>query len=326
MEPTVEQQIQTFIENEKYDAGISLLGEWVKKQFNSQNYIQELNDIDAKYQELKKFSLFQQGIIKSFFKIESLIDTDKKEEYEVLSNALNMDVVELYSSQSLLAKISIRDRVLHLLRKIRADLDKILFVYSAPIDVPLLNFEKEYFLIDKALRDKNVTLILPDIKTEFDFKIETIRHSPKVIHFVGHGAVSFDTMTGRSAGIRPSTPQETTGIYLVDENNNKAKLVPPETLNLIIKKTSSENPNLEVVFLNCCGSAEYAKYISKNNLYVIAIDGEIEDEKAISFSYDFYSFWLASNKNIEHSFKLAKDFNAKIENIVMLFHDGEVIL
>lgn len=320
MNTTFEQDIENLIEIEKFEEAIRLLKKWVNLQFNNKKYGQDLAKIILQFVEYNKFSQFENGVFSSFNKIELLVEPQNAIKYKGLYKELYNDIIQLYFSQKTVVKLAIRDKILILIKKIKADLDKILFIYSSPIDTPILNFEREYFLMQKALENQNFTLLLPDIINENDVLLQLLRHKPKVVHFVGHGSRS--TSYGDRGIARPQE-EETGGIFLKDDQTNKSKLLPPQTLKMIIQNCKVENPNLTVIFLNACYSAEYADTISQEKLYVIGVYGAIEDDKAIDFSSKFYSLWMESNLEIKRAFLMAKGMSPGLNDVVALHFNGK---
>ena len=161
----------------------------------------------------------------------------------------------------------------------------ILMLSANPKGTPPLRLEEERReveagLMRSRLRD-NFNLITKSAVRPRDMQRAILDHSPKVIHFSGHGS-------GKQ------------GLALEDEHGN-IKLVNSDSLAALFELFSDF---LQCVVLNACYSDVQARAITQHIPYAIGMSGAIEDRAAIIFTVAFYDA-LGVGRDVEFAYKNA---------------------
>jgi hypothetical protein len=97
---------------------------------------------------------------------------------------------------------------------------------------------------------------------------DLLEYPPRILHFSGHGIVSGLVFTGPD-GLRPFLGNPVALAHLIQQPRVK--------------------PNLRVIVLNVCLSAEQAEFLAKFVPVVIGTRDTVPDDVAIAFSHGFYS-------------------------------------
>ncbi len=165
---------------------------------------------------------------------------------------------------------------------------KLLFLASNPVDLAVLQLEKEYLEIRKIFKNHRNKF---SITEEFDVSLDTFfeavyREKPQIIHMAGYA--------------------EPDGVILSNKVDRTHYLVPFEFLAPAFKMLKGTT---ECVFFNSGYSNLFAKVVSRVIPYAIGIKGIVNDTEAISFSSGFYAA-LALEKNYEKAFKMGHDLSA----------------
>jgi DNA-binding response OmpR family regulator len=162
---------------------------------------------------------------------------------------------------------------------------KVLFLSATPENMTRLEVDKEYRLVDEAmrrseLRDRYEIRYNPAMKVS-EVQEVLLRFRPNIVHFSGHG----------------SNYRE---IVLLNEDGNAHPVSSPALENLfrLVKKD-----NIRCVILNACYSASQAKAIAKSIECVIGMSNAITDQSAILFSTAFYQ-GLGYGNDLKASFDL----------------------
>ncbi|RFZ90099.1 response regulator [Mucilaginibacter conchicola] len=147
-------------------------------------------------------------------------------------------------------------------------LRKIVLLASSPKNLRGLNVGTELRKIEDTIRmathrDK-FTIVSKSGGMYTNLVREIISHKPEILHLSGHG--------------------DGEGIAMEDENGN-CDYVPLETLESLLKVDGLKT---SCIILNTCYSAQQAKSLSLNNLYVIGMTNSTVDNYAESFSQGFY--------------------------------------
>ncbi|GAB4490130.1 MAG: hypothetical protein OHK0019_08600 [Saprospiraceae bacterium] len=167
---------------------------------------------------------------------------------------------------------------------------KLLFLASNPVDMAMLQLEKEYLEIRKIFKNHRKKFIITE---EFDASLDTFfealdREKPQIIHLSGFS--------------------DEGGVFLSNKIDRTSYLVPFEFLAPAFKMLRS---SAECVFFNTGSSNLFAKVVSRSIPYAVGIKGMVHDHEAITFSSGFYAA-LALEKNYEKAFKMGRDLLANL--------------
>jgi|GEM_PF-2509198 len=167
---------------------------------------------------------------------------------------------------------------------------KLLFLASNPVDMAVLQLEKEYLEIRKIFKNHRKKFIITE---EFDASLDTLfealdREKPQIIHLSGFSDES--------------------GVFLSNKTDRTSYLVPFEFLAPAFKMLRS---SAECVFFNTGSSNLFAKVVSRSIRYAVGIKGIVHDHEAITFSSGFYAA-LALEKDYEKAFKMGRDLLANL--------------
>ncbi len=173
-------------------------------------------------------------------------------------------------------------------RLLLRDLQKpliILLVSADPIDEAPLRQQQEFRKLTHALQASNIknafkVEFLPNCRPE-DLAAGIRLHKPTILHFSGHGSKSGPCFVGR---------------------NGKAVVIEPTRLAELLKMARSEG--LKGVVLNACHTERYADCIAQVVGEVVAMEGPIGDQEAISFAREFYAC-LGDGYSFEKAFQWA---------------------
>lgn len=165
---------------------------------------------------------------------------------------------------------------------------KLLFLASNPVDMEVLQLEKEYLEIRKIFKNHRKKFIITE---EFDASLDTFfealdREKPQIIHMSGFS--------------------DEGGVFLSSKIDRTSYLVPFEFLAPAFKMLKS---SAECIFFNTGYSNVFAKVVSRSIRYAIGIKGIVHDHEAITFSSGFYAA-LALEKDYEKAFKMGHDLVA----------------
>lgn len=165
---------------------------------------------------------------------------------------------------------------------------KLLFLASNPVDLAILQLEKEYLEIRKIFKNhRNKFSIMEEFDVSLDTFFEAVyREKPQIIHMAGYA--------------------EPNGVILSNKVDRSSYLVPFEFLAPAFKMLKGTT---ECVFFNSGYSNLFAKVVSRVIPYAIGIKGVVGDAEAISFSSGFYAA-LALEKNYERAYKMGHDLSA----------------
>ncbi len=161
---------------------------------------------------------------------------------------------------------------------------KVLVMVSSPSDYPPLDVEAEYSRLVEALQpltsNGQVSLERIDIAT-----LETLQRQLRlgkhhIFHFIGHG------------GFDPGTQE---GILIFEDQNNLGKRLSGQELGWLLHNY----PSVQLVVLNACEGARSGRQdpfagvaqslVQQGTPAVIAMQFEITDQAALSFSQNFYA-------------------------------------
>ncbi|HVM60187.1 MAG TPA: CHAT domain-containing protein [Verrucomicrobiae bacterium] len=164
---------------------------------------------------------------------------------------------------------------------------KVLFLAASPEASARLRLDREIREIDSVLQKsgKGETFELkPHLAVEVEeLQGYVLRHSPRIVHFGGHGTASAEIVLEDKAG--------------------KRNPVSVQALGDLFRVVSGE---VRCVVLNACYSLAQAKAISEHIDCVVGIDGSIDDEAAIAFTSGFYR-GLAYGRKLREAFDLGCD-------------------
>ena len=164
----------------------------------------------------------------------------------------------------------LQQRKINLNKKRQQGIDgplKILFAAAVPDDLHRLSseFDEINERLKTSIQKKEIELLSPIMETNYDrLQTHLKEDRPNVLHYSGHG-------------IKP-------GIFLKDKNG-ASQFVNNEQLEIIFKGRSG---HLSLIFFNSCFSAEQAKVISSQGIYVLGFKDEIENSIAKAFAEKFY--------------------------------------
>jgi len=161
----------------------------------------------------------------------------------------------------------------------------ILVLAANPLDTDRLRLDEEIREIANGLRRaskrddfvmQSVLAARPD-----DVRRAMLDFKPNIVHFCGHGSGS-------------------RGIAFEDQKGNSA-LITSEALSGFFKLFADE---VNCVLLNACYSESQAEAIAQHINYVVGMDGNVDDAKAIQFAVAFYDA-LGSGRTVEFAYELA---------------------
>jgi hypothetical protein len=183
-----------------------------------------------------------------------------------------------------------------------------------------LHLRNEHSHIDEKLKDKEVKgkcEIIPRFGISPDRMIDEISNwQPTIVHFAAHGEEA-DPDTGRGGGL----------VLHTDDYQGQMEMDAGK-LGKIFRRIKKSNPKLKIVFLNACYSEPQAIAISKQDIYTIGTNDELNSKAARLFAAAFYRQYALS-QNIRDAFKhgllagLSEDEN--FENLAHLFYKGRMI-
>jgi hypothetical protein len=159
---------------------------------------------------------------------------------------------------------------------------KILFLASNPTDTGRLRLDKEVHEIDEGLRRSNGSDQF-ELVPKFAVKVDDLRrtlldHSPRIVHFSGHG-------TGADG-------------ITVENEKGESYDVPTDALAELFRLCAG---HIECVVLNACYSDVQAETIVKHIPYVIGMTANVSDDAALEFAVGFYDA-LGAGKSIDDAF------------------------
>ena len=160
---------------------------------------------------------------------------------------------------------------------------RILIMISSPKDHSPLDVEREWKRIDQATKElqKADRIILKRIPPSLStLQVELRQGSFHVFHYIGHGGFS---------------QKNNDGVLVLEDNDHNGDLVNGRYLGTILRDESS----LQLALLNSCSGGRTSvadpfagvgqSLLQKGIPAVIAMQFEITDEAAITFSSEFYS-------------------------------------
>ena len=164
----------------------------------------------------------------------------------------------------------------------------ILMLTANPAGTTKLNLDKEHSVISEKLQEKNdvLDLFVKRAVNASEFKENTEKRRPQVLHFSGHGE-------GGERG----------GIIVQNDDRNGEDMIPTEGLDALFEYFKDDGVGLQTVVLNACYSAEQADVIAKHVNHVIGTTIAIGDKAAIAFSSGFYFKLVETDFNYERAFK-----------------------
>lgn len=159
----------------------------------------------------------------------------------------------------------------------------ILFLASNPTDTGRLRLDKELREIEEGLKRSNERAQFKLIST-FAVRVNDLRrslldHSPRIVHFAGHG--------------------EGADGLLVENDQGQASQIPNDALARLFELCAG---HIECVVLNACYSDVQAEVIAKHIPYVIGMKTAVTDDAALEFAIGFYDA-LGAGRSIEEAFQ-----------------------
>jgi hypothetical protein len=164
---------------------------------------------------------------------------------------------------------------------------KILFLASNPTDTGRLRLDKEVREVEEGLRRSNERDHF-DLIPRFAVRVEDLRrslleHSPRIVHFSGHGA-------------------GTDGI-VVENEQGQASEVPNDALAKLFELCAG---HIECVVLNACYSDAQADAIARHIPYVVGMRTAVSDDAALEFAVGFYDA-LGAGRSVEDAFEFGRN-------------------
>jgi hypothetical protein len=166
---------------------------------------------------------------------------------------------------------------------------RILILAANPWETDRLDLGEEYQRIqdlweDSKLQGRFDLRYYPASRGE-KLQEKVLKFKPHIIHFSGHGGAD--------------------GLIFTDPTGDKAHEVSKPALAELFRLCA---PDLKVVFLNACYSANQAEEIIKQVDYVIGMNAAIIDSAAIDFSQGFYtSIFNRDTLDIDHAFATGRN-------------------
>jgi hypothetical protein len=160
---------------------------------------------------------------------------------------------------------------------------RILFLAANPIDSSPLRLAAEQRDIERKLESSemraDIALTSVFAARPSDLLLQMNKIRPQILHFSGHGASS--------------------GEIILESETGEAKAVGPSALKALFE---SFRPQLQIVVLNSCYSADQADAFTEIVDAVIAMKDSIGDRAAIAFASAFYSA-LGFGRSVSEAFK-----------------------
>ena len=164
---------------------------------------------------------------------------------------------------------------------------KILFLASNPTNTGRLRLDKEVREVNEGLRrskERDQFDLIPRFAVRVDdLRRSLLDHSPRIVHFSGHGA--------GADGI------------VVENDQGQAFDVPNDALARLFELCAG---HIECVVLNACYSDVQADAIAKHIPYVIGMRAAVSDDAAIEFAVGFYDA-LGAGRSIEQAFEFGRN-------------------
>jgi hypothetical protein len=164
---------------------------------------------------------------------------------------------------------------------------KILFLASNPTDTGRLRLDKEVREVEEGLKRSNERDRF-DLIPKFAVRVDDLRrslleHSPRIVHFSGHG----------------------TGVdgIVVENDQGEASEVPTDALARLFELCTG---HIECVVLNACYSDTQADAIANHIPYVVGMKAAVSDDAAVAFAVGFYDA-LGVGKSIEEAFEFGRN-------------------
>ena len=164
---------------------------------------------------------------------------------------------------------------------------KILFLASNPTNTGRLRLDKEAREVDEGLRRSSERRQF-DLSVKFAITVGDLRralldHSPRIVHFSGHG-------TGG-------------GGIVVEDGDGEAYEIPKDALAGLFELFAGQ---IECVVLNACYSDVQADAIARHVPYVVGMNASVSDKAAIEFAVGFYDA-LGAGKSVEEAFRFGRN-------------------
>ncbi|MEL7342336.1 MAG: CHAT domain-containing protein, partial [Bacteroidota bacterium] len=175
----------------------------------------------------------------------------------------------------------------------------ILFLAANPKNTDTLRLGEEHRKIDEALIRANhggkFTLEQGFATTTSRLIDDLLNHSPKILHFSGHGVkkeIEGETQSGgegersflASALAAESESLSYTGGIILEDASGNPKMVEADDLANLVRDIGG----IELVFLNACYSEVQATALLEIVPYVIGMNTAVPDSTAIQFASGFY--------------------------------------
>lgn len=159
-----------------------------------------------------------------------------------------------------------------------------------PLGTEKLSFNTELGLVKSRMSALNsVARIEPAVNATFQSLSDRCKkHKPTVMHFIGHG-------------------NQNDVLVFHEENGSGQVAVPPAKFQRQLEMIRKYAP-LEVVVLNACFSAEFARQVSQPDLYVIGTEDSLKNEVAAAFAADFYGHYYQDGISVSDAFLAAIEF------------------
>jgi hypothetical protein len=164
---------------------------------------------------------------------------------------------------------------------------KILFLASNPTNTGRLRLEKEVREVEEGLKRSNERdrfALIPRFAVRVDdLRRSLLDHSPRIVHFAGHG-------------------EGDDGI-VVENDQGEASQVPNDALAGLFELCAG---HIECVVLNACYSNVQADAIVKHIPYVVGMKASVSDAAALEFAIGFYDA-LGAGRSVEEAFQFGRN-------------------
>jgi formylglycine-generating enzyme required for sulfatase activity len=200
--------------------------------------------------------------------------------WELLFDAANGNYIGLSVNTPIIRKLDLA--TLPEMRQVQGAL-QVLVMISSPSNYPQLDVEREWDRINTATLglQKEGRLILTRVEPSLAALQRQVRQGEyHVFHYIGHGG--FDRTNND-------------GVLVLEDRNKKGDLVSGQDLGTILY----DETTLQLVLLNSCSGGRTSvtdpfagvgqSLLQKSIPAVIAMQFEISDEAAITFSHEFYA-------------------------------------
>ena len=264
------------------------------------NLLFEIEDTKINYSFSKFEKWFESSKFYSKLRVEIEPSIRLKDDDET---SLLLDFIQIEE----VFRLMIREKLEDIVNAMESSRNKILFLSSSPIDADHLNLEKEHSKIVSYLIENKVNF---EVIPKWKVNIKSIPNyftdiQPKIVHISVHGNSDKENL-----------------IYFEDEDTGAADPIDVDSFYNLFE-TTNQYKYTQIVFINACNSYEFAKAISKFDIYAVGLQTNLLDKIASTFSSTFYRYFANPKYDVEMAFFTAKNtLKREYQSSPALFYKG----